>query len=441
MTYYIDNFGGADANDGRSPESAWKTLEKANSVVYEPGDSILFKRGCTWEGMFYPSGSGSEEAKITAGAYGEGYAPCIDGCGMEAAILIKNVDYWTVKDIKCKNTAAQRSIRSGIKIMGRPYGITRGIQILGCEVTEVHGENRRGMPYYKSMYWNSGIYVSFPDRTTGENHLDDILIQGNYVHDVWTSGIRVNQDEDVKNDCNHTNVVVRGNKIERTGTDGMIIANCDAPLIEYNRCYDAGALGNKEDTFLIAGVWVCATNNALIQYNEVARTRLFDNDGTAFDTDWGTAGKTIFRNNYSHENGGGFWLDCTAFNLNEKCEGTILENNVSVNDKRCLVQADTGIETMFKNNLFINTQDDFSICVQAEGKAHKYEGNTFAFSKTPDDDWGGSVYEGNYYSKGLSNASDKDAKVSDKDYLDAINIDDLDGKEGKFGLSFERKNG
>ena len=78
----------------------------------------------------------------------------------------------------------------------------------------------------------------------------------------------------MEKDIFHTNIIVRGNRIERTGADAIIVANCVAPLIEYNRCFDAGALGTKEDTWLIAGVWVCASSDATIQYNEVARTRL-----------------------------------------------------------------------------------------------------------------------------------------------------------------------
>ncbi len=439
-TYYIDNKSGNDSNSGHNPEQAIKSIEKANAIKYEAGDKILFRCGCVWGEMFYPSGSGTVENPITIDSYGDGEMPIIDGSGMEAAVLIKNLDYWTVKSIKCKNTFSSRSVRCGIKIVGRPEGITKGIHIESCEICEVHGENRRAMPFYKSMYWNSGIYVTFPGRSTKENHLDDILIQNNYVHDVLTSGIRVNQDEDVKNDCYHTNVIARGNKIERTGTDGMIIANCDGPLIEYNRCYDAGALGTLEDTFLIAGVWVCATNNAVIQYNEVARTRLFDNDGTAFDTDWGTAGKTIFRYNYSHENEGGFWLDCTAFNMNDKCEGTILEHNVSVNDKRTLVQADTGIETLLENNLFINfKEEDFNICIQADGKSHNYKNNTFIFNKNPKDKWNESTYSGNKYSEGITNALDTKAQSVKNDYSFIKKGINLDGCEELFGLKFDEK--
>ena len=58
--------------------------------------------------------------------------------------------------------------------------------------------------------------------------------------------------------------MVRGNRIERTGSDGIIVANCISPLMDGNTCIDAGAR-SLEDTRLIAGIWVCAASNALIQ--------------------------------------------------------------------------------------------------------------------------------------------------------------------------------
>ena len=80
------------------------------------------------------------------------------------------------------------------------------------------------------------MYVTFPGRTSAQDHLHDIIISNNYIHDVRTSGIRVNQQEDFINDIHHTHVVVRGNRIERTGSDGIIVANCISPLIDSNIC-------------------------------------------------------------------------------------------------------------------------------------------------------------------------------------------------------------
>jgi hypothetical protein len=389
--------------------------------------------------MFSPGGSGSLDAPVTIDAYGEGPLPQIDGAGAPAALRLDRVDYWTVNNLRCVNRARERFTRCGIQVLGRLRGVTRGIHIKNCEVCNVTGENRRRMPFYRSMYWNSGIYVTFPGRCTAEDHLDDVLIEENYVHDVLCSGIRVNQDEDVQNDLYHTRVVVRGNRIERTGSDGIIVANCEAPLIEYNRCFDAGALGNRADTVVIAGVWVCACSDAVIRCNEVARTRLFDNDGTAFDTDWGVAGLTVFENNYTHENQGGFWLDCTAFHHNPACKGTVLRGNVSVNDHRCIVQADTGVDTLFEANIFINNEDEkLEVCTHADGKSHRYENNEFCLKKTPALGWQASKYNGNKYACPV-NENDASARPLTGDLFGKIEkLPALDEQEGIFGLSFLR---
>ena len=102
---------------------------------------------------------------------------------------------------------------------GRAEGITEYVTVRNCEILEVSGQNGREEPVYESMYWNGGIYVTMPGRSSAENHLHHIHLLGNYIHDVTTSGIRINQEEDFINDIHHTCVVVRENRIERTGTD------------------------------------------------------------------------------------------------------------------------------------------------------------------------------------------------------------------------------
>ena len=302
--FYLDAVNGNDKNNGITPDEALKSLEAANRIVFGEGDKLLLKCGCVWKGMLCLHGDGDRFNFAQVGVYGNGEAPLIDGNGAYAAILLDGVSYWKVKGLRICNHSSERRVRQGICISAKPEGITAGIEISDCEIFEVDGENRRAMPVYQSMYWNGAVYVTFPGRTSAQDHLHDIIISNNYIHDVRTSGIRVNQQEDFINDIHHTHVVVRGNRIERTGSDGVIVANCISPLIDSNVCFDAGALGTLEDTQLIAGIWVCATRDALIQRNEVARTRMFENDGTAFDTDWGTAGTTVFQYNYSHDNEG-----------------------------------------------------------------------------------------------------------------------------------------
>ena len=341
--FYVDDCAGNDSFSGLSEKEAWLSLERVNAEVFRSGDTIRLKKGGEWHGMLAPKGSGAPYAPVILESFGEGAMPAIHGDGSYAAILLEGVSFWIVRGIRVTNRAQERAVRQGICICASPLGITRDIVVEGCEISDVTGENRRNRDVYQSMYWNSGIYVTIPGRSCNENRLHNIVIANNYIHDVLTSGIRVNQQEDFINDIHHTHVVVRGNRIERTGSDGIIVANCISPLIDGNTCIDAGALGSLEDTRLIAGIWVCATSNALIQRNEVAGTSLFENDGTAFDTDWGTAGDTVFQYNYTHGNKGGFWLDCMGINRNRDCGRTILRYNISINDERCLVQDDYGL--------------------------------------------------------------------------------------------------
>ena len=78
-TYYVDATNGNDFNNGLSPETAWKTISKVNSMDFKPGDTILFKRGESWREQLIVPSSGEEGRPITFGAYGEGEKPIIHG--------------------------------------------------------------------------------------------------------------------------------------------------------------------------------------------------------------------------------------------------------------------------------------------------------------------------------------------------------------------------
>ena len=314
MIYYVDSVNGDDGNCGTQENAPLRSLERVNGLKLQPGSEIRFCRGGSWKGMLVLRDSGTRFEPIRISSYGEGEMPEIDGCGAWAGIWLNGCSHVIVENLKVANRAEKCRLRQGICVEGRAEGITEYVTIRNCEILEVSGQNSREEPVYESMYWNGGIYVTMPGRSSAENHLHHIHVLNNYIHDVTTSGIRINQEEDFINDIHHTCVVVRGNRIERTGADGIIVANCISPLIDSNVCRDAGALGSLERTRLIAGIWVCAVSNALIQRNEVSGTRLFMDDGTAFDTDWGTEGTTVFQYNYTHDNAGGFWLDCSGLN-------------------------------------------------------------------------------------------------------------------------------
>jgi hypothetical protein len=78
-TYYVDCAASGDSSAGTSPSTAWKTIDKVNAASFSPGDSILFKRGCTWREQLTVPSSGAAGKPITFGTYGTGASPIISG--------------------------------------------------------------------------------------------------------------------------------------------------------------------------------------------------------------------------------------------------------------------------------------------------------------------------------------------------------------------------
>ena len=76
--YYVSNKG-SDGNDGKSPNKAWKSLDKVSSAALKAGDYVLFERGGYFRGAL------STKAGVTYSAYGEGKKPIICGSPEDGA--------------------------------------------------------------------------------------------------------------------------------------------------------------------------------------------------------------------------------------------------------------------------------------------------------------------------------------------------------------------
>ena len=72
VSYYVSP-NGSDENDGLSPATAWKTLDKANSLVSDKECNLLFERGGLWRGSVKVNGN------VTVSAYGSGDKPMFYG--------------------------------------------------------------------------------------------------------------------------------------------------------------------------------------------------------------------------------------------------------------------------------------------------------------------------------------------------------------------------
>ena len=85
--YYV-SAAGNDENDGRSPDSAWKTLERVSSYDFSEGDEVRFRRGYTFRGFV------KTRPSVKYCAYGEGEKPRLYGSEKNYA----DPDLWELYD-------------------------------------------------------------------------------------------------------------------------------------------------------------------------------------------------------------------------------------------------------------------------------------------------------------------------------------------------------
>ena len=71
-TYYVSNRGD-DAQDGKTPETAWQTLQRVSEAELAPGDGVLFCRGDLFRGQV------KTKPGVSYGAYGVGEKPKLYG--------------------------------------------------------------------------------------------------------------------------------------------------------------------------------------------------------------------------------------------------------------------------------------------------------------------------------------------------------------------------
>lgn len=336
--YYIDSQAGDDSSDGLTEETAWQSLEKLNTVQFQPGSTILLKRGSVWQGQLRPHGSGTEDEPITLDAYGDAAEkPKIEGEGIsnldtgsifsEGAVHLYNLSHWRINNLEVTNEGEEiiNASRAGIIVIAGGDGYVEDVHIDNVHVHDVNS----GADAFKL----SGGVIFLADTrdekgnvTNIESGFKDISVENSHIHHVAIEGLRTKtyRNGSDTNAIRNYDVVFRKNLIEDTFGDGIVLAEVESGgLVEKNIARRHSSNNNNRN---YAGVWLYEANNAVIQYNEVSDGVFGYNDGEAFDFDIGTK-NSVFQYNYSRNNRGGFLLT-----MKSAGENNVFRHNVSYND-------------------------------------------------------------------------------------------------------------
>ena len=371
-TFYVSN-SGDDSADGQSPETAWQTLDRVNAEYFIPGDKILFECGGKWENQtLQPQGSGSEDAMITIGNYGEGELPQIAANGkMKDALYLCNQQYWEISGLDISNTVEGFTMVSnggiptgnvtehqedqgellgeyrGIHIAGRDVASLKGFHIHDLKVHDVTGVvswigdtglddagivNNAGLDGSKRT---GGILIECLSPTGDQaTQFSDIVIEDNSFINSSFGAVTVKQwngsgnqysenpgwanrnnssytapDYEDDNWKPHSNIIIQNNYINQ----GASAYACNGIYLTSSR--DSLIQRNVLENIGTCGIELYFTDNVAVQYNEVSNVvkKCGGADDNAIDPDW-RATNALIQYNYIHDCGEGILLCGVQYN-------------------------------------------------------------------------------------------------------------------------------
>lgn len=304
INYYVSSVTGSDDNDGLTPETPFKTIQKAADLTL-PGDTVHIMNGTYGEAgktALYITRSGTADAYITYRAY-EGHKPKIVCIDTWDNILVEGADYIKIE---------------GLTVEGNSNSIT-------------YQEAFARYEHYKA---NS------PGGTVDWGYLAPTNANGIFIRDRRAT-------DDTPADYSH-HVEVRSCEVYLFPGAGIGTDNADYITIENNRVYSNAwwsIYANSGITLFHSQDWdsntttyknvirnnICYDNESYILW--MAHDRISDGNGIIIDDNKHSQstgippyeGRTLVANNVVYENGGG-GINCYS-NSNVDIIGNTAYNN------------------------------------------------------------------------------------------------------------------
>ena len=345
-TYYVSSTDGLDSNLGTSPTHPWKTIQRVNKSVFNPGDQVLFKTGDSFAGQLVVNASGLAGRPISYSSYGDQELPILDGSAGNrghpvSTISIINHDYLKISNLKIRNFR-KKSLKGfsnfdafGIYVQNTGIRDLRGFQFHDLVVEDVFPI--RGRNKHKENAFNqvtvTGIRFETSRSTSREDavHTRDIFIHNNLIRRTGRFGIAVRHrpSEDVAaresiKDYD-ANFIVKDNRCEDVGGSCVLMSGVKRGLLEGNQFIRSGAL--VEPNLSVnrgSGAWFWRSRDIVAQHNVSVSSR-GHNDSSGIHVDYNNQ-NILVQYNFFYDNEG----DGTEILGNN--QNIIWRYNVSVGD-------------------------------------------------------------------------------------------------------------
>lgn len=367
-SYYVSNEGNDDFPG--TMEKPFKTIEKANNLDLNPGDSLFFEANQTFHGtlLFDFSDSGNEKANVVVSSFGEGRA-IING-GKHSALRADQCSYAMIQNLNFK------------------------------------GDGRKDGNTEDGVFFSNGEYICIDQiEVSGFQHAglrlhicNDSKITSVYAHDNGFAGIHVTgttMNDPGKYDNQNIYIgycVAENNPGDPTvlsshSGNGILAHSVEDGIIEYceafNNGWDMPWDGNGP-----VGIWIWDCTDFIIQYciSHDNKTHPGARDGGGFDFDGGTS-HSIMQYNVAYNNAGS-GIGLYEFGATKTWENNIIRYNISINDAKShdsslgIWKGETGTMRnceVYNNTFFNNNPNGSCLWIYNHWPGFNFRNNIFIY--------------------------------------------------------------
>ncbi|MGX1267819.1 right-handed parallel beta-helix repeat-containing protein [Streptomyces phaeoluteigriseus] len=321
---------GDDTGDGRSPGTAWRTLRRADTVRFQPGDRLRLKGGARFPGTLSIGQGDAGEARrpVVIESYGKGRAT-IAAAGTRA-LEIHNTGGVVIRDLLVVGDTASYRSQEGIAFVsdlpGRrklPY-----IRVDGVEVTGF----RNGIRLHGGGEGSGFRDVVISDSVLHTNQDAGLVSDG----PAFDAGAPVYAHEDVKVSrvTAYKNVGDPRASARNTGS-GIVLGSVRHGLVERSVAHDNGEFSSADALEGPEGIWTYDSTRMTFQKNVAYANHTGSKvDGGGFGLD-NNVSHSVVQYNLAYGNDGAGFLAYSAV-PNSAHTGNTIRHNISHNDSRKL---------------------------------------------------------------------------------------------------------
>ncbi|KUM95720.1 hypothetical protein AQI88_16065 [Streptomyces cellostaticus] len=319
-TFYLSP-DGADKDDGRTPQTAWRTLRRADAVRLKPGDRLLLKGGARFPGTLSigPGDAGNARSPVVIDSYGAGRA-------VITAEGTRGIEVYNTSGIVIRNLVLAGN--------GTSYRSQDGIGI----VSDLPG--KRKLPYVRVTGvdvsgFRNGIRLHGGREGSGFRDvvIDDCAVHGNRDAGLVSDGPAFHPGAPV-----YAHEQVKVSKVAAFRNDGdpkasghntgsgIVLGSVRGGVVEGSDAHDNGASSSPDAMEGPEGIWTYDSTRIVLQRNVAHDNHTGSRaDGGGFDLD-NNVSYSLMQYNLSYGNDGAGFLAFSAVPNKAHTDNTIRYN-------------------------------------------------------------------------------------------------------------------